>query len=143
MFKDRLDTLFGLLILGSALLAGGVFWLSMDPPVTRVVMDAQGEVIEIKTSSSYKIGFRGFRYKQTVIQERDEKGSPAERHRYWTMVESLPPSQTRVLVWGVETEDHEHAITVVNEKRAMLLSRGLWGEGSKVRAMLDVERSRE
>jgi hypothetical protein len=143
MFKDRLDTLFGLLILGSALLAGGVFWLSMDPPVTRVVMDSQGEVIEIKTSSSYKIGFRGFRYKQTFIQERDEKGSPAERHRYWTMVESLPPSQTRVLVWGVETEDHEHAITVVNEKRAMLLSRGLWGEGSKVRTMLDVERSRE
>jgi hypothetical protein len=59
------------------------------------------------------------------------------------MIESLPPSQTRVLVWGVETEDHEHAITVVNEKRAMLLSRGLWGEGSKVRTMLDVERSRE
>jgi hypothetical protein len=52
MFKDRLDTLFGLLILGSALLAGVVFWLSMDPPVTRVVMDAYGEVIEIKTSSS-------------------------------------------------------------------------------------------
>jgi hypothetical protein len=59
MFKDRLDTLFGLLILGSALLAGVVFWLSMDPPVTRVVMDAQGEVIEIKTSSSYKIAFGG------------------------------------------------------------------------------------
>jgi hypothetical protein len=143
MFKDRLDTLFGLLILGSALFAGVMFWLNMDPPVTRVVMDAQGEVVEIKTSPYYRTGFRGFRYKQTFMRERDEKRSPDERRRYWKMVQSLPPSQTRDLVWGVETEDHEHAITVVNEKRAMLLSRGLWGEGSKVRTMLDLERSRE
>ena len=37
------------------------------------------------------------------------------------------------LVWGVETEDRNRAIKVVNEVRGQIIALGLWGKGAEVR----------
>lgn len=40
-----------------------------------------------------------------------------------------------VLIWGVDTDDEERAIKVVNEKRALLVASGLWGNTEMTRKM--------
>jgi hypothetical protein len=41
--------------------------------------------------------------------------------------------------WDVETDNKEHAIEVANEKRAMLIAAGVWGDYRATRALLDKE----
>lgn len=48
------------------------------------------------------------------------------------------PDRPVYLAWTVQTDDIERAVKVVNEKRAMLMAAGVWGDTTKTRELLGI-----
>jgi hypothetical protein len=80
----------------------------------------------------------------SVSMTRDGRASTYKTHvddpkdlgfQYYTRLTGNPYAPPDLLQWVVETDDEQRAIKVVNEKRAIILAHGAWGDETKTRAL--------
>ena len=98
--------------------------LTIETWETDQPIPAWTRVIEVEMQSDGK-----------VIKARQRGFRSDESHRYgfysfvpWQKTSDGQPS----MEWRVITDDEEHAVEVVNEKRSQIIANGLWGKSKEV-----------